>query len=77
MGKIEYQAYAKGCAVTADSPKNAAIMFFARFPSKRKCNIIAGESEGQSFIVRYGNYSTGEWPYSAKDITKKMIETLP
>ena len=73
----QYQAYATGCRVTSNTPKQAALMFFERFPTKRKCNIIEGETDGHFFTVTYGRSSLGQWPYSAKDITKKLISELP
>ena len=72
----EFRAYSKDGSVIADTPKNAASLFFARFPTKRKCNIIEGVTDGHFFTVRYGRSSEGDWPYSAKDVTKKTIETL-
>ena len=73
----QYQAYADGCRVTENTPKQAAISFFNAFPNKRKCSIIEGESDGYFFTVSYGRSSTGGWPYSAKDITKKTLNNLP
>ena len=72
-----FKAYAKEGHVTADSPKAAAILFFATYPSKRKCNVIEGEYDGLFFTVRYGRASAGEWPQSFKDVTKKAAELLP
>jgi hypothetical protein len=73
----QYQAYGSDGRVTADTPQNAARLFFARFPTKRKCNIIEGIVDGPFFTVTYGRSSEGQWPYSVKDVTKKQIEALP
>lgn len=72
-----YQAYASNCTATAETPRAAAIKFFADFPNKRKCNITEGETDGRFFTVRYGRKSEGDWPQSWKDITKKTANTLP
>ena len=71
-----FQAYAKGNKVTANTPKAAAQKFFDTFPTRRKCNIVQGKTDGHFFVVTYGRVSTGERPYSAKDVTKAMINTL-
>jgi hypothetical protein len=74
----EYQAYASGgFRVTATNPRLAAIVFFEKFPGKRKCSIIEGVSDGHFFTVSYGRASTGDWPFSVRDIGKKDIPSLP
>jgi hypothetical protein len=69
-----YQAYATGgFRVTAENARSAAEQFFAKFPTKRKCNVIEGETDGPFFTIRYGN----PWPTSYKDVTKKTAGGLP
>jgi len=72
-----YQAYAKGSNVVGQTPREAATRFFEKYPTKRKCNVIEGTVDDHFFTVTYGRSSDNEWPYSARDITKKMIQTLP
>lgn len=72
-----YQAYAKGgFTVTAENPRDAALLFFRKFPDKRKCNIIEGEHDGQFFTITYGPVSQGMWPRSYKDVTRKTIPNV-
>lgn len=71
---MAFQAHAQGDQVVGDSAKEAAIKFFQNFPNRRKCNIIEGKADGFFFSVEYG---PGCSPRSFKDITKKMIDTLP
>lgn len=68
-----YQAYAKGCYVTADTPRTAAAGFFEKFPARRKCDVVQGEIDGNFFTVRYGK----PWPETFKDVTKKTAADLP
>ena len=75
--KKEFQAYAKGSTVTADTPAKAAKLFFDTYPSKRKCDIIEGTTDGHFFTVSFGRKSAGEWPQSYKDVTKKSALNLP
>jgi hypothetical protein len=67
----------KGSGFTALTPKQAAIKFFTNFPTKRKCDIIEGESKDGFFTVTFGRASEGQWPQQYKEITKKMIDSLP
>ena len=72
-----YQAYSSIHGnVTADTAKQAALLFFEKFPKARKCNIVQGTTDGRFFTVTYGRASTGEWPESYKDITRKTIDTI-
>lgn len=74
----EYQAYTSGgFRVTAATPRLAAIEFFEKFPTKRKCSIVEGVTDGHFFTVRYGRSSEGDWPFSVRDISKKDIPSLP
>lgn len=68
-----YRATGTNCHVTAATPKAAAEKFFNTHPTKRKCTVIEGETDGRFFTVTYGN----PWPQSWKDITKNQIDTLP
>ena len=73
-----FQAYATGCTVVStESPKAAAIEFFSKNPTKRKCNVTQGALEGHFFVVKYGRVSEGEWPQSFKDVTRKTMMALP
>ncbi len=72
-----FQAYSKGATVTEPTPRAAAVKFFERFPTRRKCNVIEGTVDGIFFSIRYGRKSLGEWPQSWKDITKKTASELP
>ena len=62
--------------VVRETPRQAAQAFFEKYPNKRKCFIIEGK-DGFFFTVTYGRYSEGKWPSSYKDVTKKMVDTLP
>lgn len=77
MPNIAYQAYSKDCRTTADTARKAAITFFEKFPNKRKCDVIKGESDGVFFVVKYGRLSLGEWPNSYKGVTKNTAQNLP
>ena len=72
-----YQAYAANLKTTAETPRQAAAQFFTKFPNKRKCSVIEGETDGHFFTVYYGRASEGKWPSSWKDVSKKMVNDLP
>ena len=72
-----YKAYGTDGHVTADTPRNAALAFFAKYPSKRKCDVIEGTYDGLFFTITYGRRSEGKWPASWKDLTKKTANNLP
>lgn len=72
-----FQAYGKAGRVTADTPRAAAVEYFARFPASRKCNVIEGTQDGPFFTVSYGRASEGKWPSSYKDVTKRAAAGLP
>lgn len=72
-----YQAYSNGRTVTAATPKGAALAFFERFPTARKCDVTEGQQDGHFFTVTYGRASNGEWSQRWKDVTKKQIDQLP
>ena len=72
-----FKAYAPGCNAMAETPRDAAIKFFTMYPTKRKCDVIAGESRDGFFTVTYGRASVGEWPQYYKSVTKKMAADLP
>jgi len=71
--KNAYKAYSKQGHVTADTPREAAALFFQRFPKARKCDIIAGQYADGWFTVTYGRASAGEWPTFYGDVTKKTV----
>lgn len=72
-----FRAYGADCGVTAETAQEAAKLFFEKFPNKRKCDVVEGTKDGHFFTVRYGRKSTGDWPQSFKDVTKKTVSTLP
>lgn len=74
----EFRAYAdKATSTYSPSPRDAALAFFAANPTKRKCALVEGTRDGYFFTVAYGRASTGDWPRSFKDVTKKTATTLP
>jgi hypothetical protein len=77
MSNIGFKAYSKQGNMVAETPRKAAMKFFAAFPTARKCDVIQGKNEGDFFVVSYGRISEGNWPASYKDITKKTLDTLP
>ena len=72
-----YQAYGKAGKYTGETPKKAALGYFDKFPSSRKCDVIEGDDDGHFFTITYGRASLGQWPTSYKDVTKKTACTLP
>lgn len=72
-----YRAYATGANVTAATPRKAAELFFAQYPTKRKCTIVEGAQDGTFFTVSYGRASCGEWPKHYDNVTKRTIADLP
>jgi hypothetical protein len=72
-----FQAYATGGSrVTRPTPREAAVEFFEQNPSKRKCNVTEGETDGQFFTVKLGlsrKCKTQSW----EDVTKKTAQELP
>lgn len=71
---MAFQAYAESNNCTHETAQGAVIAFFQQFPKRRKCNIIEGKIDGSFFSVAYGPNNR---PRSFKDVTKKMIDTLP
>lgn len=72
-----FQAYSKHGRTTAASPREAAQQFFMAHPAARKCSVIEGKTDGAFFTVTYGRASTGDWPQSWKNVTKKSAADLP
>ena len=72
-----YQANGKAGSVTRETPRAAAVAYFDAYPASRKCNITEGTKDGAFFTVRYGRASTGDWPQSWKNVTKKTMSGLP
>jgi hypothetical protein len=71
----KFRAYAKDAPSTyGESPHEAALLFFSRNPKKRKCSVIEGYIDGPAFVTAY---TPGNWPYSAHDVTKANLYTLP
>ena len=70
-----FQAYANGgFRLTSDTPRAAATSFFVRFPAKRKCDVIQGDSSGDGFFTI--TFSHGG-PPSWRNVTKKTAGDLP
>lgn len=70
-----FQAHATGVrSCYADTPRGAALNFFNAHPTKKKCAIIEGWDDGQSFVVKF---CASAWPKSWKDVTKKTAADLP
>lgn len=78
MTTYAYRASAKdGAALTAATPRGAAMGFFERFPNKRKCNVQRGEVDGIFFTVRF-SLGDSRAPQSYwRDVTPKTAGTLP
>jgi hypothetical protein len=73
-----FQAYATGAvSIVRQSAREAALVFFAENPGKRKCQVIEGTSDGRFFTITYGRHSDGRSPQSWKDVTKKSCQMLP
>jgi hypothetical protein len=68
-----FRASAKSDGVVASTPRAAAELFFAEFPSRRKCDIVEGTKDGSFFTVRYGK----PWPQTWKGVTGKSMMDLP
>jgi hypothetical protein len=71
-----FRAFGNDAGVTAETPRKAALAFFERFPNKRKCDVVAGESEGGFFSVRLSLVASGG-AQTFKDVTKKTAAALP
>lgn len=74
---VAYQAYGKAGQVTADTPRAAAVAYFDRFPSSRKCNVMAGTVDGPFFTVTVRLGATNGAPQSWRDVTKRGALELP
>jgi len=68
-----FQAYSNKGSVTALTAKDAAIAYFDKFPTSRKCDIREGTLDGHFFQIAIGRNVT---TLRMNDVTKKMIETL-
>lgn len=75
MAEYSYRAFGIGCGATAATPRAAALKFYAENPTKRKCDVIRGISDGVFFSLRYGRGT--DTPQSWKDVTKKQAADLP
>jgi hypothetical protein len=70
----KFKAMAKNDSVIADTPRQAAQLFFQTFPNRRKCLVLAGKQNGPCFTVEY---DPQKWPASYKDVTKATAGSLP
>ena len=73
---MAFQAYASGDCCTRETAREAATEFFAQFPNRRKCNVTEGKIEGDFFVVALSSNPKVRGR-SFKDVTKKMVDTLP
>lgn len=76
--KTEFRAYSErhGYCI-GESPRDAALKFFEKYPNARKCEIIEGKSDGRLFTVIYGKASEFDWPDYYKNVTRKTVMALP
>lgn len=69
-----YRAFGAGAGCTANTPRAAAVMFFERFPTKRKCDVREGEASGDGFFtVVLGKGAGAKW----NNVTKRTAHDLP
>ena len=73
---MAFQAYASGDRCTRETAREAATEFFAQFPNRRKCNVTEGKIDGNFFVVAMSSDPKVRGR-SFKDVTKKMVDTLP
>lgn len=73
---MAFRAYASGDCCTRETAREAASEFFAQFPNRRKCNVTEGKIEGDFFVVAFSSNPKVRGR-SFKDVTKKMVDTLP
>lgn len=72
-----FQAYGRAGQKIAETPRRAALTYFAAFPKARKCSVVEGTLDGAFFTVSYGRASEGEWPTTYADVTPKSAAFLP
>ena len=73
---MAFRAYASGDCCTRETAREAATEFFAQFPKRRKCNVTEGKIDGNFFVVAMSSDPKVRGR-SFKDVTKKMVDTLP
>ena len=73
---MAFRAYASGDCCTRETAREAATEFFAQFTKRRKCNVTEGKIDGNFFVVAMSSDPTVRGR-SFKDVTKKMVDTLP
>lgn len=73
---MAFQAYASGDRCTRETAREAASEFFKQFPNRRKCNVTEGKIDGGFFVVAL-SFDPKVRGRSFKDVTKKMVDTLP
>lgn len=73
--KTRYRADGNGVSKIEDTPRQAAVAFFKRNPTCRKCFITQGvhDPEAHIFTVTFGPARPLRWP----DVTRKTIANLP
>jgi len=72
-----FQAYGRAGRKTAETPRRAALTYFATFPRARKCSVVEGTIAGAFFTVSYGIASEGTRPTTYADVTPKSVDSLP
>lgn len=75
--QLKFKAFSKHGYCIGESPRDAALKFFEKYPNARKCSIIQGKSDGYFFTVIYGKWSESEWPDYYKNVTRKTAIELP
>jgi len=68
-----FQASGKAGRCTLHSPRGAALAYFRRFPTSRKCSVYEGEADSYCFTYIAGKGAGRAW----RDVTKKTAAELP
>jgi hypothetical protein len=68
-----FKAFGSKGSFVADTAKEAALGFFEKFPSSRKCDIREGEYEDGFFTIAISRTDNS---IKLNDITKKMVVDL-
>ena len=74
--KTVFRASFGNVSAYGETPLEACENFFSQFPSKRKCNVIAGSRDGKFFTVTYGLRSAGQWPFSVDGVTRRNMKEI-
>ena len=73
-----FQAHASGgFSVTRPTARQAAVAFFEQFPNKRKCDVIAGTTDGRFFTIQVQLCKRSGGPKRWTDVTQKTAHDLP